>query len=365
MDWSPQQEKAIKDVRAWLRAKGGPQVFRLFGYAGSGKSTVAREMAASVKGQVNFAAFTGKAALVMRRKGCQGASTIHSLIYKVDEENSLQPRFILNEDSPARHAKLIVIDECSMVDEELARDLLSFRKKILVIGDPAQLPPVKGAGYFTSGNPDVMLTEIHRQARDNPIIRMSMAIREGGKLDYGQYEDSRVISRKDLTSDDVLDADQVIVGINKTRIAYNRRIRELRGFESEYPQTSDKLVCLKNNREKKLLNGGLWNVERRGKTERGLIPMVVKSEDEAETAPGTEIHVPPEFFTGDDRDVSWERQREGDSFTYGYALTAHKSQGSQWENVVVFDEAFAFKEDAARWRYTAITRASERVTVVR
>ena len=70
-----------------------------------------------------------------------------------------------------------------MVDEELGRDLLSFGKPVLVLGDPAQLPPVKGGGFFTEAEPDIMLTEVHRQAADNPIIRMSMVVREGGRLD--------------------------------------------------------------------------------------------------------------------------------------------------------------------------------------
>ena len=76
-----------------------------------------------------------------------------------------------------------------MVDERLARDLLSFGTKVLVLGDPFQLPPVQGAGFFTAHEPDIMLTEIHRQAADNPIIRMSMEIREGGFLEHGRYGD--------------------------------------------------------------------------------------------------------------------------------------------------------------------------------
>jgi exodeoxyribonuclease-5 len=365
MEWSEQQERAIKAVRAWQRDKAGPQVFRLFGYAGSGKTTLACDLAANTRGRVNFAAFTGKAALMMRRKGCADASTIHSMIYKVDEEREAQqPRFTLNLDAGVKDSKLIVIDECSMVDEQLGRDLLSFGVKVLVIGDPAQLPPVKGAGFFTNAEPDFMLTEVHRQARDNPIIQMSMAIREGKRLEFGTYGESRVMSRKDVNSDIVLGADQVIVGLNKTRIAYNRRIRALRGIERETPVVGDRLVCLKNNRDKKLLNGGLWNVAKRGKERGGAIPMLVTSEDAAPDDKGTAISVPEEFFLGDESSLSWERMREHDQFTYGYALTAHKSQGSQWENVVVFDEAFAFRDDARRWRYTAITRASESVTVV-
>src|SRR6202451_4074659 len=135
--------------------RGEPQVFRLFGYAGVGKTTLARHIAEGARGETAFAAFTGKAALVMRSKGCAGATTIHALIYRASEGAEGAPTFTLNADGPASKAGLIVIDECSMVDAELARDLLSFGKTILVLGDPFQLPPVKGAGFFTDGAPDV------------------------------------------------------------------------------------------------------------------------------------------------------------------------------------------------------------------
>ncbi|MBK9080549.1 MAG: AAA family ATPase, partial [Rhizobiales bacterium] len=179
MKWSPQQEDALARVGAWLAA-GEPQVFRLFGYAGTGKTTLARHVADQADGEALFAAFTGKAALVMRSKGCRNAQTIHSLIYRPADTESETPTFTLNHESAAARAELIVIDECSMVDEELGRDLLSFGKPVLVLGDPGQLPPVKGGGFFTDAEPDAMLTEVHRQASDDPIIRLSMIAREGG-----------------------------------------------------------------------------------------------------------------------------------------------------------------------------------------
>ena len=123
----------------------------------------------------------------MRAKGCKDASTIHSLIYRSRGEDENGPTFALNDDSAAGKSALIIIDECSMVDEEIGRDLLSFGTPVLVLGDPAQLPPIAGGGYFTAAEPDVMLTEVHRQAADNPIIRMSMIVREGGRLEEGLY----------------------------------------------------------------------------------------------------------------------------------------------------------------------------------
>src|SRR6202161_761264 len=197
-EWSREQADAIDQVGRWLK-QGEPQVFRLFGYAGVGKTTLARHIAEGARGETAFAAFTGKAALVMRSKGCAGATTIHALIYRaVEDDEGGSPTFKLNHDGPASRAGLIVIDECSMVDAELGRDLLSFGKPILVLGDPAQLPPVKGGGFFTEAEPDAMLTQIHRQAAGNPIIHMSMQVREGRRLALGDYGESRVVRRGDI-----------------------------------------------------------------------------------------------------------------------------------------------------------------------
>ena len=201
MIFTPEQDAALKTVSAWLADAKARQVFRLFGYAGTGKTTLARHLAEHVDGDVLFAAFTGKAALVMRSKGAKDARTIHSLIYSPRESDTEEPSFVLNDESPAARASLIVIDECSMVDEELGRDLLSFGKKVLVLGDPAQLPPVKGGGFFTEAEPDIMLREVHRQAADDPIIRLSMLVREGERLTYGVYGRSSVITRGELDTD--------------------------------------------------------------------------------------------------------------------------------------------------------------------
>ena len=246
MAWSPQQEAALKAVSRWLKS-GDRQIFRLFGYAGSGKTTLARTLAENSDGETIFGAFTGKAALVLRAKGCQGARTIHSMIYRARDTDTEEPSFELNEESPAAKANLIIIDECSMVDADLGRDLLSFGKKVLVLGDPAQLPPVKGGGYFTECEPDVMLTEVHRQAADNPIIRLSMQVREGGRLEAGRYGDTEVIYRDAIDAARVNGADQILVGLNKTRRAYNQRMRQLAERQGLLPEPGDKLVCLRND----------------------------------------------------------------------------------------------------------------------
>jgi exodeoxyribonuclease-5 len=370
MSWSPQQERAIADVKAWLEDPRGKQVFRLFGYAGTGKTTLAKELAATVRGRVLYATFTGKAALVLRKKGCDGASTIHSLIYKVEvNERTGEATFILNDESDLADAALLIVDEVSMVGAELAGDLLSFGKRILVLGDPAQLPPVKDEGFFINCAPDVMLTEVHRQAQDNPIIRMSMMIREGQRLQAGEYGESLVTSRAAIGGDRlrelVLGADQLLCGLNRTRIAYNRRIRALKGLtgvgEEWHPTAGDRLICLKNKREKQIFNGGMWVAD--SVTDKfGCLSIEATSLDEVRD-PLT-LEVAEEFFVGAEHKMDWRERRKYDEFTFGWAITCHKSQGSQWNDVIVFDESGAFREARSNWLYTAITRAAEKVTVI-
>jgi exodeoxyribonuclease-5 len=365
--FTPQQDAALKAVATWLKAEPGqrntPLVFRLFGYAGTGKTTLARHVAEGVDGKVLFAAFTGKAAQVMRSKGCEGASTIHSIIYRALESGAKTPSFELYHEGPASKAKLIVIDECSMVDAELGRDLMSFGVPVLVLGDPAQLPPIQGGGFFTDAPPDALMTEVHRQAQDDPIVRLSMEVRAGNRLVPGEYGATQVVRRDALDPERVLGADQVLVGRNVTRRAYNTRLRERRGFTDALPMAGDKLVCLRNNRRKGLFNGGLWLVKERPAPRRQIIRLQLKP-DEDVSKRTVKVSVRPECFTGVIEEVEWTQRKRYDEFDFGYVLTVHKAQGSQWDDVVLFDESFAFPESRDRWLYTGVTRAAKRLTVV-
>ena len=362
--FTPHQDAALSAASNWLKgARGRSSIFRLFGYAGTGKTTLVKHIAEGVDGKVLFAAFTGKAACVMRSKGCYSASTIHSLIYKARESGEETPSFELWNDAPASKAKLIIIDECSMVDAELARDLMSFGVPLLVLGDPAQLPPIHGGGFFTDAKPDAMLTEVHRQAQDDPIVRLSMEIRAGNPLTQGQYGETQVVRRDALDPKRVLDADQVLVGRNVTRRAYNARLRERRGFTDALPMAGDKLVCLRNNRRKGLFNGGLWRVKESPKARRQIIRMRLKpDEDLGERL--IKVSVRPECFTGTIEEFDWPQRKAYDEFDFGYVLTVHKAQGSQWDDVVLFDESAAFPDNRDRWLYTGVTRAAKRLTIV-
>jgi len=158
-------------------------------------------------------------------------------------------------------------------------------------------------------------------------------------------------------------ADQVLVGLNRTRRSYNKRMRELFGRESEFPEPGDKLVCLRNDKTKGLLNGGIWIVKTTATTRKKRLGLNVVPEDDPARKP-LRIGVLPEFFQGGEEALTPKLRRESDEFDYGYALTVHKAQGSQWNSVVLFDESGAFREHRNRWLYTGITRAAERLTIV-
>lgn len=359
MQPSPQQQEAVDDIVHWY-FDGDTQVYALFGYAGTGKTTLAKYIAEHLgKVRYRFAAFTGKAAHVLSRKGCRGASTIHSLIYLPFEAKKGQIEFELNPESLLLETDLLILDEVSMVGEEVAQDLESFGCKILVLGDPAQLPPVSDAGYYTEREPNKMLTEIHRQAEGNPIIEMATRVRGKKPLQIGKYGESEVAYNID--PEVCLTADQLIVGKNTTRFKYNQAFRRHLGHGDSkglgMPEPGEKIICLRNNREKGLLNGSMWTVDTVKDFESFLV-LSISNEDgrsleNIETHKGHFVNEPPE----------WQQERNFNSFDFGYAITCHKSQGSQWDHVVVIDESRVFREDRWRWLYTAITRAAEKVTI--
>lgn len=370
LSWGRQQASALTGIGKWLDTPNAKPIFRLFGYAGTGKSTLAKHIAATITGNTVFCAYTGKAARVMQRYGCANASTIHSLIYKpvIDVHTMQVIDYTLNfQDSPLLDADLCVVDECSMADERIGRDLLAFNVPLLVMGDPMQLPPVKGEGFFINAEPDVMLTEVHRQALDNPITYMATEIRKGNRLPIGRYGSSRV-TRK---SQDYLGFSQVIAGRNVTRHAINTTMRELRGYAKQspvFPLVGEKLVGLKNNRANGLLNGTLWEVLSVNHMSNRLT-MNLKELDGLDME--IKAVVPEECFTQRGRADFDERalfdkygKNAPDRMDFGDCLTGHKMQGSQAQSILVVDEAYCFREYETHWRYTAITRAIDSVTLM-
>ena len=424
MQWNAQQRAALDIVHKRIQA--GEPVTRLFGYAGVGKTTLAKELAASAGGHVVFAAYTGKAASVLTRKGCP-ASTIHSLIYKpagslkeqmkrleaeiefaeaqgVSEEllqayaerlaeikkqlkrkgNSLGFSFSAEASvlgSMVPRPKLLVLDEVSMVDKNMAKDLLSFGIPILALGDPAQLPPVGNGGYFTEGGEDAadaLLTQVERH--DGPVIELATQIRESRRAMLRPDGElvRRVIGQKEASG-----FDQVLVGTNATRWAKNNTLRRLAGMpSSSLLATGDRIICLGNNKDMRVMNGQQFGVlEVSESSTEGQIYArlacecsgVEETQRDACAYCGWEVTWLPVWMAGfeglaGERELSemvYGKSRGAMMATYGYAITTHKAQGSEWGRVLVVDEARVFRKDGWRWLYTAVTRAQQEVVVLK
>lgn len=375
MKWGPEQDKTLMDVSSWFRQKNKKQIYRIFGYAGTGKTTLAKYFREQISGSVAYAAYTGKAASVMRSKGCENATTIHSLIYtpEVDKKTG-EVSFKYNHNSMLKSCELLIVDECSMVDDDMAEDILSYGVPVLVLGDTEQLPPVNGEGYFTRETPDNMLTEIHRQALENPIIYLSMKARKGEYIKHGGYGDSLVVSK--VNKNEMFAANQIISGKNDTRRFLNKTIRKYKKYEGSLPNVGERLVCLQNKINKKTgerlyFNGGQYEVVDRAQNLN--IASVhsnytVKSCDNEDVVSSAKILNHP-FRTSEERvgclEPNWKDKSYTVEFDYGYCVTCHKSQGSQWQTVYVYDESAVFGQHRKKWLYTAITRASENVVICR
>lgn len=407
------QRAAEEAITQWFFNEAR-QFFVLSGFAGTGKTFL---LAHVVKFALHlnsgeeavFIAPTGKAAAVLVKNGTP-AGTVHSLIYTLDEDNfevdengeiirSGKPQFKRREKIDEK-IKLIVIDEASMVDETLLSDILSFGVKCLFCGDKAQLPPVRGENVILS-RADFSLNQIVRQAEDNPILAVAHAVREGRYLPYENYENKvLIVPKASFTGAKrvqfLLAADQIICGRNSTRAALNEEIRAYKGFEGSLPQDGEKLICTLNDWEKPLDGNGRFflvngvigiakNVQKEGK---GLASM----DFYPDFVTGS-VRVPFDtgiFRSGDYRYFYGDRAmefsdgtfaHEGDfralakkkivhdepvcRFEFAYAITCHKSQGSEFDYVIVFDESWAFGEERVRWLYTAVTRAKQKLVIVR
>ena len=379
-----EQSEAIEAIKEWFKhfapncitvtagkvAVDG-QEFLLDGGAGTGKTTIAALAAEAVSDKhVVYGAYTAKAARVMQSKGMEGASTLHSLIYRAqtDKNGRLVGWTRDGVNSPCTKADLIVVDEVSMVSDDLADDLRSFEKPILVLGDVGgQLPPIEGTGAFARQRPDFTLREVHRTVAGSPILRLAWQARRAGRLTPGGPPEARVAPLNADAWPIILNRDfQVICGKNTTRRTVTRRAREAFGFSGPLPCPGEPLLCCRNNYDQGLINGDiavLWRITENAPDDDYFTADLLI---EGETRTGVRIskgYFISETITRTHTDNVY-RGREA-LFDYAYAITAHKAQGSEWANVVVIDDQFAQwdKDLRRRWLYTAITRARESVTV--
>ena len=415
---TPDQENAVKLIEEWF-FNTDDKVFVLSGYAGTGKTflidyLVRKVLRLKAGTEAVFVAPTGKAAANLAKKGTP-AGTVHSLIYTqkaVDVERDEKGRVLqerlefVKRSSIDSTIRLIVVDEASMINGETYRDLLSFQRKILFAGDGAQLPPVDGSCVLMQ-NPHYTLTQIVRQAVDNPIFSVATMAREGKRIPYGNYGDKVCVISKNVLSEKerkrlFLKADQIICGSNKTRAALNREVRGYLGYaeEGELPCAGEKLICTLNDwctpldEDERffLVNGTI------GRAENITTSVVSYADGLARmdfTADFMEYPVNVPFDMGifledryfhryGDKALTLTNgvivhegnkkqlrkysvlQEEGITrFEYAYAITCHKAQGSEFGFVVVFDESYIFGEEKDRWLYTAITRAKEKLLIIR
>ena len=409
------QENAKNLIVEWF-TNTDDKIFVLSGYAGTGKTFlidyITREvLRLKIGTEAVFVSPTGKAASNLVRYGAV-AGTVHSLIYyrdgeefDVDENGEIIEKrelTFMKRTAIDENIRLIVVDEASMINETMLYDLLSFGVKCLFCGDGAQLPPVNGTCPLMQ-NPHYTMTEIVRQAEDNPIIRLATMAREGRRIPYGNYGDKVcVIGRNALRAQErkriFLSADQIICGRNKTRSALNSEIRAYKGIPAEclLPIDGEKLICTLNDWEKPLdkdekfflVNGIIGTAREVEESLDDLAVMQFQADFMDE-----EVRVPFDtgiFTNGAYRHLYGDRAvtlsngsvvHEGNfallhtlravsdepicRFEFAYAVTCHKAQGSEFDFVVVFDESWAFGEDASRWLYTAITRAKQKLLIIR
>lgn len=288
-----------------------------------------------------------------------------------------------------RPYSLIVVDEASMVTDDMLADLRGYDIPIFAVGDHGQLPPVGGRGSLMR-RPDLRLEKIHRQAEGNPIIRLSAKIRETGEIDRGCVDDEhvRLCTKRDLHAwirdsfvTDRLTVDPttpegilgtiLVTCTNKSRVGLNYDVREALGTYGTLPRRGEVVICLRNSAP--IYNGM-----------RGVLLCDAEEDDEDEEPKlAASVAFVEDKFTRDvrmcprqffkEKTIDAEEARSigvgfgalGALYDMGYALTCHKCQGSQAPEVgVVLDYlGWMSPEDQIRWKYTAITRAQERLVI--
>lgn len=363
------------------------------GYAGSGKSTLVKFIVQSLPGidpetDVVYATFTGKAAQVLLKKGNKNVSTLHKLLY----ESLPRPDGSWYRKPVERIPyKIVVVDEVSMVPQSMIEQLFKYSIYLLALGDPFQLPPIQKDDVNTLLNkPHVFLDEIMRQAQESEIIRVSMDIREGKLIDTFNGSEVKIFNPADFEESMLLWADQVLVATNQTRINLNNTMRRLLGREGG-PQDGDKVICLKNewdilaDNEDPLVNGTIGFLKNSYSTYVNFPRFlgghhfdVLQSDFVSDGgALFRDINMDKKMIMTGDKCCDWKtaytigrnlnhKNKLPKEFTYGYAVTCHKAQGSQWEKVLIVEEKFPFdKTEHARWLYTALTRAEDKAVIIK
>lgn len=353
-----EQNLAVSKIKDWFENDKTSDEFKLGGYAGTGKTTIIKTILEQFCENhiVNCAAFTGKACSVLHRKGIR-ASTLHSLMYDVSIDGK-ETIFTKRHTIPSQ-PDLIIVDEASMISTNLYNDLKSFKKKYLFVGDPGQLEPV-GDNPDLMRSPDFILNKIHRQAEQSPIIRLATSIRQGGSL-VKTTEPNLEIRNKNWTAQEFMAHDQIICAKNKMRTDLNNRYRLQLKYPTKTLTIGDKIIVLRNNLFHGVFNGLILKVNLIKYED--TLTWTINATDEVENSYFS-IPIWKEPFQNETFDVKQTPPSRRIIYAdYGYVITCHKAQGSEWDKVLVIDELMPPKLwDMKRWRYTAITRAAKCLT---
>jgi exodeoxyribonuclease-5 len=371
-DLDGDQLLAYRGIHAWWNSQqaigGVAAPLTVGGFAGTGKSTLLAIALPNLKNsdgsdvRVSYCAYTGKAANVLMMKGLD-ASTIHSLIYNAFPDK--HGKFIFElKDREDVGCEIIVVDEASMIPKDMQEDLESLRIPILYTGDHGQLPPVKGYGNVMN-DPIFKLETPHRQALESGIIIIATMFRNRERVKkgvYGKYGDAEVVGKAAIKDTKLLSgADIVVCYSNSRRVEINNRIREYRGFEGNIPEIGEKLICTKNNKNTQMFNGLIVTVVSVEVIDKVY---VMDLEDESGKV-HLSIKAMPDYFNSGEHPMLYG-ETFFDLFEYAYAITGHKSQGSQWDHVIVIQEDMyrANLDIKRRWVYTTTTRAAKRLTLI-
>ena len=387
------QEEGLKI--AVDRHRAGEKYTVIAGYAGTGKSTLVKFIVEALdvsKSKVCYATFTGKAAEVLRKKGNQNACTMHKLLY---DHFPRQGGGFFRKPKTRLEYDIVVIDEVSMAPKDMMDLLFTHKVYVICLGDPFQIPPIdKDKDNHLLDKPHVFLDKIMRQAAESEIIRLSMAIREGKPLQTFMGEQVRVLDKTAFDPYMMTWADQVICSTNATRKSLNDRMRKMYG-RGDLPEEGDKIVCLHNYWDdlsadgNALVNGTIGYLQAPRDeivkvppfimpTRRADFPVLKASITTDEGDVFEDLILDKQMLLTGEKTLDWResyalgkmKPKIGDlvpkDIDYGYAITGHKAQGSEWGKVLVVEERFPFdKEEHARWLYTCVTRASEKLVLLK
>lgn len=379
-----EQEELVEDMTKWFRNPCKIKMYYSYsGAAGTGKTTTLEMFMDKVgltKAQISAAAYVGKAVLVLLRHGLP-ASTIHSLIYhtvveydKVDSDDDDEKhfkarlRFILRKELD-KPVSLIIIDEATMVNDYIRDQILSFGIPVIFLGDNNQLPPITGISSVML-HPDFTLTKIMRQAEDDPIVFISQCILKGIDVDYGTYGLSSVVDSMKIDSHIVTDYDIIICAKNKTRERLNNEIRTNVLHYGDDPVIGDKIICRQNNWDRcvdgiYLTNGLLGYITDISRSRRAKGYLTIDFRPDFMQDIFEDLRLDYTYLKLPQIDKASYGMSNYDKFEYGYVITAHLSQGSEYENVMFIDEPFHDADTTKKLRYTAVTRARTSITIVK